>query len=190
MALYPIQARERDALGLLKAHSSNYASGSEGGLVVELAAESNDPVVRNYDGAGDGTDNASDAGKYGLLDEQASSTKETMLGKYIPANQAPLVLGPATMLASGRVSICLDSGWYMTDNYDLVVNADGEASAAAPGDALTCSVAGQLNIGGDATRIKFMKMVNDLDDLLASRVSPAPATGLFAEKAPILIYQA
>jgi hypothetical protein len=184
MALHPIHARERDALGLLKAHSSDYDSASEGGLVVELAADGTDIAVSNYSGGG-----ATDPAKHGLLDEQASS-KETMLGKYLPPNQAPVVLGPATMLASGRVSVCLESGWFLTDNYDLAVDAYGEASAVAPGGDLTCSAAGQLNVGGDATRCKFMKMVNDLDDLLASQVSPAPSTGLFAEQAPILIYQA
>lgn len=183
MALYPIHAGHREALGLFKAHSSDYAS-SEGGLIVELKADGNDLAVAN---AGSGA--ATNAMKFGLLDEQSESTKETMLGSFLPANQSPVVLGPATHLASGRVSVWLESGWFLTDKYDLTVDGYGEASVLAPGDAMFHDGAGLLTDSGDATRIMFGKMVDDLDDLLASRVSPAPQLGLFAEKAPILIYQ-
>ena len=184
MALYPIHAGHREALGLFKAHSSDYAS-SEGGLIVELKADGNDLAVANA-----GAAHATDAKKFGLLDEQSESTKETMLGKFIPANQDPVVLGPATHLSSGRVSVFLESGWFLTDKYDITVDGYGEVSGNAPGDAMTHDGAGLLNFGGSYnTRIMFSKMVDDLSDLLASRVSPAPQSGLFAEKAPILIYQ-
>lgn len=184
MALYPIHAGHREALGLFKAHSTDYAS-SEGGLIVELKADSDDLAVANA-----GAAHATDAMKFGLLDEQSESTRETMLGKFLPANTTPVVLGPATHLASGRVSCWLESGWFLTDKYDITVDGYGEVSGNAPGDAMTHDGTGLLNFGDSYnTRIMFSKMINDDSDLLADRVSPAPTTGLFTEKAPILIYQ-
>ena len=183
MALYPIHARERDALGMFKAHSTDYSNISEGGLVVEMKADGNDLAIANHvSGA------ATDKGRFGLLDEQATTTKETMLGKYLPTNQTPVILGPATHLASGRVSVWIESGWFLTDNYDLTIDAYGEAASLSPGDPMLVT-AGLLGDTGSASRIRFMKMIDDQDDLLASRVSPAPRLGLFAEKPLILIYQ-
>jgi hypothetical protein len=189
MALLPIHARERDALGLFKAHSADYSASSEGGLVVELVEETNDLVVANYSGPGDGSGDATAKNKYALLDEQATSTKETMLGKFLPANKTPVVLGPATFLGSNHVSVWLESGWFLTDNYTLAVDGYGEATMAN-NTMLLVDATGKLGAAGDPSRVYFMKMIDDLDDLLATRVTPAPTTGLFAEKAPILIYQA
>lgn len=188
MALLPIHARERDALGLFKAHSTDYAVASEGGLVVELVEETNDLVVANYSGPGDGSGDATLKNKYALLDEQATSTKETMLGKFLPANKTPVVLGPATFLGSNHVSVWLETGWFLTDNYTLAVDGYGEATIANNTQLMVDST-GKLGTVGDPSRVYFMKMIDDLDDLLATRVTPAPTTGLFAEKAPILIYQ-
>jgi hypothetical protein len=184
MALYPIHAKERDALGLFKTHSANYANTSEGGLVVELVEENNDLVVQNYAGGA-----ATAKNKFGLLDEQATSTKETMLGKFLPANQTPVVLGPATHLSSGKATVWLESGWFLTDKYDLATDGYGEATIAN-NTMLFVDPTGMLtDVAGEASRVYFMKMVDDVSDLLATRVSPAPTTGMFAEKAPILIYQ-
>ncbi len=186
MALLPIFAEERDALGIFKAHSTDYSNSSEGGLVVELAAEVAELKVSNYSGGG-----ATDRAIHCLLDEQATSTKETQLGSFLPANQTPIVLGPATHLASGKASVWLQSGHFMTDNYTMTVDAYGESGILAPGEAMFVNAGtGQLqDTAGDACRIRFLQMVNDASDLLATRVSPAPTTGLFAEQAPILIYQ-
>lgn len=184
MALFPIHGGHREALGLFKAHSTDYAS-SEGGLIVELKADGTDLAVANVGAAA-----ATDAMKFGLLDEQSETTKETMLGKFLPANQTPVVLGPATHLASGRVSCWLESGWFLTDKYDLSTDGYGETDTIAPGDAMFHDGTGLLtDTAGYATRIMFSKMINDDSDLLADRTTPAPLTGLFAEKPPILIYQ-
>lgn len=185
MALFPIHARERDALGLFKAHSSDYSATSEGGTVVELKADGNDLAVANHSGTGAATE----AFRFGLLDEQAETTKETMLGKFLPRDATPVVLGPATHLASGKASVWLESGWFLTDKYDITVDGYGEADSLVPGDALLVTD-GVLGESGGASRVRFMKMVDDVSDLLASYVSPAPRLGIFAEKAPILIYQA
>lgn len=186
MALYPIfSGAERHALGVFKAHSTDYLPSSEGGAVVQLKAEGVELTVANYvSGA------ATAKNQFGLLDEQATSTKETMLGKFLPINSTPVVLGPATYLNSKRVSVWLESGWFLTDNYSLTVDGYGEATIA-PNTALSvAATTGQLGNAGATSRCWFMQMVDDASDLFASRVSPAPLTGMFAEKAPILIYQA
>jgi hypothetical protein len=187
MALFPIHARERDALGMFKAHST--FGTAEGGSVVRLAAEATDPKVTKLAAAA-----PANTVLHGLLDEQVGKPG-TLLGSYLPQNSSPVVLGPATNLASGRASVWLDSGWFMTDHYSLAVDAYGEASTLSPGDMMYAEDAGATvgrltDTAGVATRVRFMKMVNDVSDLLATRVSPAETTGMFAEKAPILIYQA
>ena len=184
MVLLPVYARERDCVAVLKAHSTDF-TGGDGGLVVKVTHEGKDPTISNVAGAG-----ACNTVLHGLLDEQASHPG-TMLGRFLAPNANPVVLGPASHLASGHVSVWLASGWFLTDNYDLATDAYGEASALNPSDALYCTNAGKLtDVAGNATRVRFMKMVNQVSDLLATRVSPPEATGMFAEKAPILIYQA
>lgn len=187
MALYPVHARERDALGMFKAHST--FGTAEGGSVVRLLAEGFDPKVAKLAAAA-----PANTVLHGLLDEQVSKPG-TLLGSYLPQNSSPVVLGPATNLASGRATVWLDSGWFLTDHYSLATDAYGEASTLTPGDMMyaedTGATVGRLtDTAGVATRVRFMKMINDVSDLLATRVSPAETTGLFAEKAPILIYQA
>lgn len=182
MVLLPVYARERDNVAVLKAHSTDF-TGGDGGLVVVVKADGTDPAVANV------ASGACDTVLHGLLDEQASHPG-TMVGRFLVPNANPVVLGPASHLASGKVTVYLASGWFLTDNYALDTDAYGEA-IVAPGAALDCTNAGVLtNAVANNTRVRFMKMVNDVSDLLATRVSPPEATGMFAEKAPILIYQA
>jgi len=184
MALFPVSAKEREPIGLFKAASS--FGTVEGGCVVKLAASADgyDTVVSKI---ASGDSNASTA-LHGLADEQVSHPG-TMLGRFLAPNASPVVLGPASHLASGKVSVWLDSGWFLTDHYEAVTDA------TAPGSALNALTAsgkeGKLSTAsGKATRCYMMKLVNDVQDLLATRVSPAETTGMFAQQAPILIYQA
>jgi len=189
MALYPVHARERDALGLFK-RASTFSAGGEGGLVVRLAQDgTNNTAVTQIATGGP----AANTQLHGLLDEQGvATTFETSLGKFLPANTSPVVLGPRTDLASGKMSVWLDSGWFLTDNYNLVLDGYNH-SALASGTALsaaTSGTVGQLGIAGVATRIYFMQMVASPADLLGTRVTPVPTLGMFAQKPLMLIYQA
>jgi len=190
MALYPVHARERDVLGLFK-RASTFSAGGEGGLVVRLAQDgANNTAVTQIAGSG-----VANTQLHGLLDEQGvATTFETSLGKFLPANQAPVVLGPRTDLASGKMSVWLTDGWFLTDNYDVAVDGYGHASALSSGDLLNAKYTGtigQLTDGaGGATRCHFMQMVASPADLLGTRVTPIPTLGLFAQKALMLIYQA
>jgi hypothetical protein len=185
MALFPVHARERDALGLFKKHST--FAGGEGGLIVRLLEEGKTPTVAPMNTSG-----AVNTALHGLLDEQLSHP-ETSIGRFLAPNSNPVAIGPATHLGSGKVSLWLESGWFLTNSYDIAVDGYGEAATLVAGDILnakTSGVVGQLTDGaGSATRVRYMQMVDDASDLLASRVSPAPTTGMFAEKALILVYQ-
>lgn len=190
MALYPVHARERDALGLFK-RASTFSSGGEGGLVVRLAQDgTNNTAVTQI-----ATSGAANTQLHGLLDEQGvATTFETSLGKFLPANAAPVVLGPRTDLGSGKMSVWLADGWFLTDYYTVALDGYGHASTLQSGDLLNAKqtgVVGQLTDGsGGATRCHFMQMVASPADLLGSRVTPAPTLGLFAQKELMLIYQA
>jgi hypothetical protein len=185
MALFPVHAHKIEAIGLFKAHSTDF-SGGEGGIVVELKADGVDMAVANIGAS------AADTDLHGLMDEQGElTTFGTKFGKFLAPNQAPVVIGPHTYLDSGRVSLWLQQGWFLCDSYSLSTDAYGEAATLAPGDLMYAQANdGTLtDVAGVATRVRFMKMIDDPTDLLATRVSPKPMTGMFAEKAPILIYQ-
>lgn len=187
MALYPIFSpggTQASALGVFKSHSTDYdLAKSEGGRLAKLENEGGELKVSNA------VTGAADTIMHCLIDEQGATTSsETALGRFLPANQTPIILGPNTVLGSGRVSVWQESGYFLTSEYDLAVDGYGEPTGIVPGVAMT-HTAGLLNVGGDATRIYFMGMVDDVSDLFGSYVSPAPTTGMFAEKAPILIYQ-
>lgn len=175
MVLYPIHARERDAFGLLKAGDLSTA---EGGMLVTMAQDGYDLKVVKV-----GASVSATTKMFGLLDEQILTTKETMLGKFIPANQMPIVMGPATHLSSGKASVWFESGMFLTDKYTNVTDATPLGVALYHNSGILDGVS------GGNTRVILMKVINDLSDLLATRVTPVPTTGMFAEQAPILIYQ-
>jgi hypothetical protein len=190
MALYPVHARERDVLGIFKRHSA-FATGGDGGLVVRLRQDgANNTAVDAI-----ATSGAANTQLHGLLDEQGvSTTYETSLGKYLPANASPVVLGPRTDLASGKMSVWLTDGWFLTDNYSVAVDGYGHSTALTSGSPLfakSSGTVGQLtDTAGLATRCYFMQMVASPADLLGTRVTPIPTLGVFAQKALMLIYQA
>jgi hypothetical protein len=190
MALFPVfagGAQSASALGVFKPHSTQFSSASsEGGRLAVLVNESGTLKVAN------GANVTTATGPLVCLqDEQGvSSTLETAVGRMLTSYSSPVVVGPATFLGSNRISVWQESGWFMTDQYDLAVDAYGEPTGIVPGTNMT-HTDGLLNVGGadGATRIYFMGMVDDVSDLFGSYVSPAPTAGMFAQKAPILIYQ-
>lgn len=202
MALFPVHANERDATGLFRAHSG--FAGGEGGLVVRVTSETVAGEKRPVVAAVDSAATAASSAMHGLLDEQLSGV-ETLLGSFLPANGAPVALGPATHLSSGRVSVWQNSGYFLTDNFALELQ-DSDAKNLSAGSALLCvrEAGGALKPGTlcDAesaaaasldtatTRCSYISLVDDVDDLLAGRVSPAPQAGMFARGPKILIYQA
>jgi hypothetical protein len=203
MALYPIQANERDVNGLFKAAAT--FTGGEGGLIVRLAphAATNPALGQNFievDFIADGSTDCTSK-MYGLLDEQVNG-RGTMLGKFLPTNADPIGLGVATHLSSQKVSIWQQSGYFMTDIFDIALNAQGptdgygEPTNLVPGQMLHAIASdgafkrGTLTDKVQAdTRVRFMGLVDDPRDLFGSFVSPAPKTGMFKEGPFVLIFQ-
>lgn len=206
MALFPVHANERDATGLFRAHSS--FAGGEGGLVVRVTSEAGAKGEKRPVVAAVAAGVAANTAMHGLLDEQLSGV-ETLLGSFLPSNSAPVALGPATHLSSGRATVWQNSGYFLTDNFAIELDGNdgyGEAANLATGAALLCvnEAGGPLALGTlcdaqsaatasqttGATRCSYVALVDDVDDLLAGRVSPAPTAGMFARGPKILIYQA
>lgn len=204
MVLYPVHTNEREAIGLFKAHSD--WEGGEGGLVACIDSEivnSQKEVRVNY--IADGTADAS-LRKFVLVDEQMFRP-ETLFGSFLPHNSIPVAIGPRTDLNSGRVSFWQNSGYFLTDNFVLALDeGEGYAESAMlnPGDVMSCFSEDTLvgtkmvrrgtltdgSVGSVcATRVMFMQMVDNVNDLFASKVSPLPVDGMFKEGPRILIYQ-
>lgn len=181
MALFPVYTNERSATGVFPADPS--FAGGEGGLVVQIAADSDDgytAVVKAVDASGD-----CNTALHGLLDEQTTGPG-TLIGSYLGASGATAV-GPATHLASGKVTVWQASGYFLTDTHAV-------AASTTVGTALNAVQSGadkgKLTAGsGGATRVTFMGRVSNPADLLASRVSPVaiPADALAQL---VLVYQA
>lgn len=216
MALFPVHANERDPLGLFKAYST--FEGGEGGLLVRVRPEGTNSagfgtqMEPRIDYADASSSSFSTKGVYGLLDEQ-TTRPETLFGSYLAPNADPVPLGPATHLGSGRVTMWHDVGYFLTDWFALELTATthegegyGEVANYTAGDAMVATrvdsasgvrrgtltdsaTAATLSVATSTTRILFMQTVDDTGDLLASRVTPAPRTGMFREGPRILIYQ-
>jgi hypothetical protein len=215
MALFPVYANERDAVGLFKSHSD--FEGGEGGLIVRLNPEgTNSPAAGTQetlrvDYVADAGTNFEARGLYGLLDEQMTRP-ETLFGSFLSPNSDPIGIGPATHLSSGRVSIWQNSGYFMTDWFaieftdessqgegygeaanlsggDLMLATNADAGTVRRGTLCDAESAAALSVGTGTTRVRFMSMVDDTRDLLASLVSPAPRTGMFRDGPRILLFQ-
>lgn len=216
MALFPVYSNERDPNGLFRAEST--FTGGEGGLVVRLTGEgANSPSLHTQNAPrvgyiAPGTTDASTA-VYGLLDEQ-SVRPETSLGSFLPGNADPIGLGPATWRHSGRLSFWQSRGYFLTDNFQIALTSTslqgegyGEPANLVSGSALLCTnadsssgvrrgticdaaTAATLSVATATTKLTYVSFVDDVTDLLASRVSPAPVTGMFRDGPRMLIYQA
>lgn len=174
MALFPVYTTERAATGVFPADPS--FAGGEGGLVVQIAADSDDGYTAVVKAAS--TSDCTSA-MHGLLDEQLSGPG-TLVGSY-----GTTAMGPATHLASGKVTVWQASGYYLTDTHAI---GSGAQAASALDVVASGANAGKLTDAntGVGSRVSFMGRVSNPADLLASRVSPAalPAAGY------ALVYQA
>lgn len=217
MVLYPVNANERDVIGFFKSHSD--WEGGEGGLIAKITSEGTNVPGVSQKGPrisylADGEADASSS-QFVLVDEQMFRP-ETLFGSFLPGMDMPVPIGPRTDLSSGRVSIWHNAGFFLTDHFALALSSEadvgegyGEPTEYEAGDMMVCfnedavvdgksfkrgsltdaATAGLAGAGTCATRIMFMQMVDDVNDLFASRVQPRPVDGMFKEGPRILIYQ-
>ena len=182
MALYPLLAYERNPFGLVPLKSSVSV---EGGMVGELVNDGAGlPEVDLWGDSGTGTYQLS---LVGLVDDSTSGRGygAAVYGTPIAPGVTPETgtpAGPPTHLASGKVTLWTDSGFYVTDVFD---SALGDLSGVAPGTLLysgTGASKGLLTTAGSDELGRFVRRfvggigsVDDFDSWFIPRVQPLPA---------------
>jgi hypothetical protein len=181
MVLFPLQAYERNPVGLLPL-KANVAV--EGGMVGQVVATGLLPEVDLFSDSGAGT---ALLPLVGLVDDSTSGAGygagQGYLGVPIAFNvtsETGVPVGPATHLASGKCTMWTDSGLYVTDTFDPAINL----AALVPGVALyagTGATAGLLARTGTDVLGAFVRRfvggmtVDARDSWFVPRVQPLPA---------------
>lgn len=184
MVLFPLQAYERNPVGLLPLKASVAVEGGMVGQVVATATGFLPEVDLFSDLAGA----MRTLSLVGLIDDSTSGhgygAGQGYLGVPIAFNvtsETGVPVGPATHLASGKCTLWTDSGLYVTDTFDPAV---GFLAAVTPGTALcagTGATAGLLTTGGGDILGAFVRRfvggmaVDARDSWFVPRVQPLPA---------------
>jgi hypothetical protein len=149
------------------------------------------PEVRLYPNVPTDTD------LVGLIDESTSAAQGRMvdgIGVSIATGVTPETgrpTGPPTTLASGKCTLWLDQGTFVTDVWDVADNTLGaDLSTTAVGTPLSVDPAGTAGLlQADVAGIKLgtfirrfvggLAHVNDFDSFFIPRVQPLPAGRIF-----------
>lgn len=181
--LLPVSTYERQPIGLFPLMNGISV---EGGLVGEIVAgvgrQAGLPVVTLYDdGGADGYGSASVTDLVGLIDDSTTGTKNSgngnigQIGKLLDGTQ----VGPSTTYGSGKATLWVDSGFFITDQFATTIT-----TATATGAALYATSAGKLTTAVGTHRIGTVLKVftGGLSDIalkellgVIPRVQPLPA---------------
>ena len=180
MVLFPLQAYERNPVGLLPLKDKVAV---EGGMVGKVAAAGLLPEVDLFSNSS----GAACLSLVGLIDDSTSGhgygAGQGYLGVPIAFNvtsETGVPVGPATHLASGKCTLWTDSGLYVTDTFDPAINL----AALAPGTALSAGTGATLGLlavtGVDALGAFVRRFVGGMavdarDSWFVPRVQPLPA---------------
>lgn len=210
MALFPINADERAPVGIWPIQAN---TAFQGGHVVQVVGQAADPTkaeIRKYGDANLNFEAGAETYGYGsaltstigLFDDSTTGRGYgTLFGHVIGLESTELsggdFAGPATTKASGKGTIWLHPGLYLTDYYDqsridqnteigtalfasdatLGVTTWGSAVAAANATGILTTFGGiTQGLPGDVKLATFLGFVDDELDLLASRVTPKPSS--------------
>ena len=154
--LRPVSTFERAAEGLfLLQNGISVEGGIVGEIVAGVGRQQGNPVVAIYDdGGGDGYGSTTVTDLVGLIDDSTTGTKDSgngntgMIGKIQPFNSAATAIGPSSTLGSGKCTIWLQSGLFITDQF-----ATSITTATACGTALFASSTGKLTSTAGSKRI-------------------------------------
>lgn len=191
MTLFPLQAYERNPMGLIPLKP---ALAVEGGMVGEIqpSTVATLPEVDLFADSGSGTYQLS---LVGLIDDSSTGTGYGVSGVGTPI--APGITpdtgtpsGPATHLASRKCTLWTDSGFFVTDVWDTANVTLGAALATTPvGTQLyagTAGTTGLLTATGSDVLGRFVRRfiggqgpVDDFDSWFIPRVQPLPAGRTF-----------
>lgn len=176
--LKPINAQTQAPLGIFNVDSAWLTGGIEGGFVGYL----------EKDGYGIKVTNPATAAKVqkttpeviGLVDDSSTgSGYGTYFGSLVPRGSAPSVIGPNTIVGSGKATLWTQAGLYITDQMTGVVAGTSENSLIyATVGAASTGTSGKLTLtstsNGDPVG-KFLAVTGTRSDLLESLVSPTTA---------------
>lgn len=198
MTLFPLHAHERSPFGLIESAAGvTYEGGMVGHITERAGAPPGEPEVTLYD------DSTADLHLVGLVDDSTTAVQGrgvTGLGVSIvpgvtPETGAPT--GPATHLASRKVTLWLDAGVFVTDVWDTTDTVLGPALLGA-GGATPVTVGTLLLVDGGGTAGLLqadaganelgryvrsftggLDAVDDFDSWFIPRVQPLPEGRVF-----------
>ncbi len=189
MTLFPLHAHERSPHGMFNLDASTSVEGGMLGHVVDSATVGI-PEVELFD------DSSADLHLVGLLDDSTSapgSRGVTGIGSALAPGITDITAtggGPPTHLASGKATIWLDPGSFVTDTWDTADGtlgsvlsgvSVGELLYAGSGGVLGLLVTGGTNEVGQFIRrfVGGQDAVDDFDSFFMPRVQPLPEGTVF-----------
>jgi hypothetical protein len=190
MALFPVQAEHRNPTGLFFLQEGLAVEGGMVGQIVPTVADVTQPEVALFNpNAADGYGSDSELSLVGLIDDSTTGQGYGVLFGQVLAFGQPATeisgavrVGPATTRGSGRATLWMQSGLFLTDVFD---GGTTEGSPATPSvDAITAatpvgtplySADGIITTGKATPQIgSLICFIENVNDLLASRVQPLP----------------
>lgn len=198
MTLFPLHAHERSPFGLVEAAAGvTYEGGMVGQITERAGAPAGEPEVTLWD------DSAADLSLVGLIDDSTTAVQGrgvtgigvTVVPGVTPETGSPT--GPATHLASRKVTLWLDSGVFVTDVWDTTDVILGPALLGAGGATpVTVGTSLLVDAGGTAGLLQAdagtyelgqylrsftggLDAVDDFDSYFLPRVQPLPEGRVF-----------
>ena len=146
--LLPVSTYERQAVGLFPLKSGlSVEGGYVGQVTAGVSTQHNQPVVNLFNpGSADGYGSDTDLSLIGLIDDSTTGTKLSgngntgMIGKTLPSFETGTHVGPSSTFGSGKCTLWMDSGIFITDQFGT-----GVTVASAVGTALYAGTTGKLN---------------------------------------------
>lgn len=181
-------AEQRAPVGIFDLEIGVDVEGGNVGQITRSVSSDTKPVVRLFDPAdadgygadGYGTESSVGLNLVGLIDDSTTgSGYGTLFGSLQSGTKQSVLIGPDTTRASGKCTLWIEGGMYITDQFT------GDIDTDTPVGTELRSIDGVLSDENDGTVIvgKVLKVVTgglssitDLFGVIAPRVQPLPAS--------------
>ena len=189
MLLPVLDAEQRAPVGLF---DLEHGIAVEGGMVGQITKSKaaprppitdpdTHPVVRLFNPIGaDGYGSDTNLGLVGLIDDSTTGAGYgTLFGSVQPFNRPATLVGPGTTKGSGKCTLWLEGGLFITDRFAATIDANTHVGTELR------SIAGVLSDVNDSSVVvgQVIKVVtgglgsiSDLFGVILPRVQPLPAT--------------
>jgi len=187
MALYPIQAEHRNPTGLFFLQDSLSIEGGNVGQIVPTVADDTVPEVALFNpNATDGYGSDTELSLVGLIDDSTTGQGYgTLFGRVLGPEATEIsgstFAGPPTHRGSGRATLWMQAGLFLTDTFDGGVTP---GSGTATGDAIDDTTVvgtplyaedGIITTNKATPQIgSLIAFIDEWDELMMSRVQPLP----------------